>query len=294
MSNKTVSLAALFAAYAASAHTQTIITAWNFKNDYVAPGSGLDFSSSPAPSFGFGTARALGMSNYYGGTNSIDGSYLLSRPEGSADDYAWCIAGDSTKNWCEGNGWSSLAPIGSQGAEFEVSTVGFDNIQISFDVGTTAQSERNLEVEYTINGSTWLNATLTSAGSLGTLEDNTCSHDTVYGSYVELGPGWNNGITAVLSGISGVNDEAHFGFRIVNASTGADDVNVAGCGFNNDRPGDWCFGNVGNTCIPEPSTLAIASLGGLSLFLLRRMKQTNWGLTEPPECQQMFFFAQMY
>lgn len=290
---KIVCLAALFAASVAATRAQTTITTWNFASDYVAPRNGLDYNSSPAPSTGSGRASALGMSNHYNGTNSISGPDILASPGSSDGFYAWCIRGDSTKVGSGGNGWSSKAGIGTQGAEFDVSTAGFNNIQISFDVGTTAQSERNLQLEYTINGQTWLNATLTSAGSLGCLENNTCSQDTVDGSFVELGIGWNNGITADLSGITCVNNDPNFGIRIVNASTGSDDVNVEGSACNN-VSGDWCLNNVVVQSVPEPAMLTLGSLGGLSLFLLRRKKNKRSSSPNPLVCQPVFFFAQMY
>jgi hypothetical protein len=272
---KIVSLAALFVASLASAQAQTTITSWNFDSDYVAPsGSALDYNSSPAPTIGSGTASALGMNNSYNGTNSISNPDILSSAGSSSGTYAWRIRGSSTTVGSEGNGWSSSAAIGSQGAEFTTSTVGFDNIQISFDVDTTAQAERNLQLEYTLNGSVWFNATLTSAGSLGTLETNASSGNafgsTVVRSYVELGSGWNNEITANLSGIAGVANDANFGIEIVNASTGTNDVNVSGNALNN-TSGNWRVDNINITeAVPEPSALALAGLGLMGLVIFRK------------------------
>jgi hypothetical protein len=259
---KIVSLAALFIASLATAQAQTI-TDWTFDNDAVG------VNSSPAPSTGFGTATALGMSNSFNNTNSISTPDILSSAGSSTGGpNAWRIRGAGAAP-SAGNGWSSQAAIGTQGAEFDVSTLGFNNIKITFDVDTTAQAERNLELEYTLNGTTWLNATLTSAGSLGTLENNTTSANTVTGSFVELGSGWNNQITADLTDITGANDDMDFGIRIVNASTGADDVNVGGTAYNNSS-GNWRVDNVDVEAVPEPSVLALAGLGLTGLFIFRQ------------------------
>jgi PEP-CTERM motif len=260
---KIVSLAALFIASLATAHAQTL-TGWTFDND------GVGANASPAPSTGFGTATALGMSNSFNNTNSISNPDILASAGSSTSSLpdAWRIRGAGAVP-SAGNGWSSQAAIGTQGAEFDVNTLGFNNIKITFDVDTTAQAERNLELEYTLDGTTWLNATLTSGGTLGTLENNSTSGNTVIGSYVELGSGWNNQITADLTDVTGANNDADFGIRIVDASTGADDVNVSGAAYNNSS-GNWRVDNVDVDAVPEPSALALAGLGLTGLFIFRK------------------------
>ena len=68
------------------------------------------------------------------------------------------------------NGWSSAAPIGTQGAVFSASTVGYGGpINVSFDWYATTQGEANLQLKYTTDGSTWnnLQITPTAAGPHG-------------------------------------------------------------------------------------------------------------------------------
>jgi hypothetical protein len=258
MKNKRISiLTALLLASLAAAHAQTTITAWTFDNLSIAQ------NSSPAPSTGFGTALALGM------TTSLTPAPSVSNPDvqslagsSSGGVNAWRVRAKGTSP-NTGNGWTSLAAIGTQGAEFDASMAGFDAIQISFDINDTAQGEANLQLEYTTDGATWNNATLGSVGTLGTLETGSGAN-TVNGSYVKLGSsgnGWNNQITASLSGIAGVNNDSSFGIRIVNASTGADCVNAAGAALNN-TSGNWSMDNIvisGTPIapVPEPSSLGL-------------------------------------
>ena len=250
-----------------SAAKATAITDWDF-DSYA-----IGVTNSPVPSTGTGVATALGMNNSYNNTNSISTPDILSSPGAStgSSSQGWRVRGASAAPDA-GNGWSSQAPIGTQGAEFDASTAGFNSIQVSFDIDTTAQAERNLQLEYTLNGSTWFNATLTLAGSLGYLTNNSTSANTVDGSYYILGSGWNNDITANLTGITGANNDADFGIRIVNASTGADDVNVSGNALNN-TSGNWRYDNVlisGIADVPEPSTFALAGLGLAGLVAFRK------------------------
>ena len=72
---------------------------------------------------------------------------------------------------------------------------------------------------------------------------NTTSANTVNGTYIQLASGWNNQVTVDLSGLSGVDNNASFAIRIVNASTGTDCVDTTGAIYNN-TSGSWTFDNV--------------------------------------------------
>jgi hypothetical protein len=221
----------------------TTLTAWTFDNVTIG------LNSSPAPTTarnGGGTASALGMSNTYNTTNSVsnpDVQSLAGSSTGSAGPNSWRIRGSSTTAGSHGNGWSTSAPIGTQGAQFAGSTFGYYQVAVSFDVYATADAEANLQVQYTMNGSNWVTATITAVGSGGTIQNNTSSANTVIGSYVHLVSGWNNQITADLTGLSAVDNNANFAIRLVNASTGADCVDTMGAGYNN-TSGNWTFDNV--------------------------------------------------
>jgi hypothetical protein len=270
---KIVSMAALIAASLTAAQAQTTIAGWTFDNYPSAAGTII---ANPAPSTGSGTASALGFNNSYNSTTSISSPDIIADVAGNSTGSGlndWRLRGQTP-----GNGWSSQAPIGTQGAEFAASTVGYSGIQLTFDISTTKQAPANLEVLYTIDGSTWLNATLSYAGgNTATVLNNTISVNTVMGSYIQMqnsAGGWYDGITANLSGVSGVNNDPNFAVEIVNASTGVDDINQAGTAYNNSS-GNWRLDNVviGTVPVPEPSTLALAEILGLTALVgLRRLK----------------------
>ena len=271
---------ALFSHHA-DAQTVTTITGWNFNNDAVA------VNTSPAASVGTGTASTLGMNSAYNGAQTEDISDINTSTPLSTDpgtggvNTQWRIrAGDPTTgaNSATTNGWSSNAPVGSQGAQFLASTAGFSNIQVSFDWSPTTQGEGKLQLQYTLNGTTFVNvpaALFTVSGGTMTLT-NTTSANTVMGGYLQATSttAYMNGITANLSSITGANNDPNFGIRLVSASTGADDTNTAGAALNN-TSGNWRFDEVNISSIaaapaPEPSTFVLAGLGLLGVGVCSR------------------------
>lgn len=230
-------MAALLVASLSTVKAQTILTDWTFDN------SSIGINSSPSPSTGLGVASALGMANSYNNTNSLSNPDIQSLAgSSSGGPNCWRIRGESTIVGKGGNGWSTNAPIGTQGAQFTCSTLGYYKIKVSFDVYATSDAEANLQVQYTTDGSTWFNATITSAAS-GVIANNNTSPNTVNGSYLELSSGWNNQVTVDLSGVSGADNDANFAIRIVNASTGTDCVDTTGRIYNN-TSGSWSLDNL--------------------------------------------------
>ncbi len=251
------------AALASPCRAQSVITEWTFDN--LATGS----NQAPAPSVdttGTATAVSLGMSST--GLNSTAGAtgpdtsniYTLQGTDASAGNTSstnstWRIVGT--------NGWNSAAAIGTQGAQFDVSTAGESNISLSFDISMSVQAEANLQVQYTTDGVTWNNAALSYGGLGASILTNSSVSTLVNGTYFHGSPSsvdaWFNGITANFSGISAVNNDPNFAVRIVNASTGASDVNLKTNTAINNTSGNWRLDDVTftGTAIPEPSSWAL-------------------------------------
>lgn len=278
----------------ASAQT-SVITGWNF-NNYVGNSTALDVVTSPAPTTGNGTASSLGMNNNYnaslGQPASVDTSDITNSTPLSSDPGAqpngtnneWRIRGGTGSTSPGGsstasNGWSSFASIGAQGAEFQASTTGFNNLRLGFDWSPTTQGEANLEVLYTLNGSTFLNvpaALFTSLPAGVTAMTNITSANTVMGGYIQTlnSTTFNNGIVVNFSGIAGAANNPNFAVEFVNASTGADNISTKGTALNN-TSGNWRFDEVTiSGAAPEPGSFALAGLGavGLALLIRRRVK----------------------
>ena len=270
---------------AAAAKAQQTIAAWNFENDAIA------VNNSPAPSTGTGTADSIGMNIYptpnvgvtaddiVAGKNSDTGA------NGVADtSQAWRIRGQAGSNGAA-NGWSSLAPIGTQGAQFFTSTAGFSGpLTISFSWYASSQGEANLQFEYTVNGgTTYNNIPLTPGGSaagLQVLSNDGSDASTVTGSYVSdnlltggsaAGQDWFSGLTATITDPLAANNP-EFGIELVNASTGADDISTQGTALNN-TSGNWRFDRVDILETPEPSSLALLGLGVAGLTACRKSRK---------------------
>jgi hypothetical protein len=265
---KTMTLGVALLAAGGIVQAQTIVD-WDFDGlgTQAAP------YNSPAPSTGTGTATVLGMNNDYndGTTPSLPYADITATAGAStgSGSYAWRIRGGSVAGGAgTPNGWSTQAPIASQGAEFATSTAGYSDINVTFDLYTTSQAEANVALLYTLNGgSTWTDIPLSYSGSMSTAnQDNTTSLNTIMGPYLQLkqsGGGWYNQITANLSGVAGADNDSGFGIEIVNASTGTDDINQTGGAYNNNS-GNWRFDNViisGTSAVPEPSVFALLGAG---------------------------------
>lgn len=249
----------------------TPITQWTFENIPIT-----SYVPNPAPSLnnsaGAVLVTTLGMTNWMTpslGTNDPDVT------QGVAGDTSTAANGGNgitnlTHIWrvraqLAGNGWSSQAPVGTQGAQFNVDTTGFGDIQVAFDWYLTKQGEANLQFEYTDDGINWSNLPVTiPAGQLGSsanFVDNTSGVDpnSVQGYYVNSiantgGQQWFTNLTVTISDPLAGNNP-HFGIRLVNASTGTACVNGVGTALNNSS-GNWRFDNILINGITTGSTLA--------------------------------------
>ena len=244
---KLLTITAIMAASLSVAQAD-VITAWSFENEAIA------VNNSPAPSTGSGAASSIGMATYATPgvgvtTDDVDaGAAGDTGTNGNADlTNIWRVRAQAATGGGAANGWSSLAPVGAQGAVFAASTAGYTNINVSFDWYATTQGEANLQLQYTTDGVTWKNVPLTLSGSDAglTLKTNSSSTNTVSGSYVSItggGQGWFTGLTATIADPNAANNP-RFAIELVNASTGADNISASGGALNNSS-GNWRFDNV--------------------------------------------------
>jgi hypothetical protein len=175
-----MSIAALFAASLPPAHAD-VITAWTFENNAIA------LNNSPAPSTGSGTATSIGIATYATPSVGVTTDDVLmgvagdTGVNGVADtSQIWRVRAQAAAGGGAANGWSSLAPVGTQGVMFAASTVGYTNINVSFDWYATNQGEANLQLQYTTDGATWHNVPLNPGSTSGiAVMNNTSSANTV-------------------------------------------------------------------------------------------------------------------
>ncbi len=273
-----ISVILLAASPTARQASAAVITQWNFEN----PPDPIAVNNSPAPSTGAGTAGSIGMNVYPTPNVGVTTDDVL---QGVAGDTGVNTVANLTQVWRvraqagangAANGWSSLAPIGTQGAVFAASTVGYNAINVSFDWYATTQGEANLQLEYTNDGANWHNVPITLGGSDAGLValTNSTSPNTVLGSYVSdnklvngtpAGQNWFTGLTATISDPAAANNP-NFAIEMVNASTSADNVSTAGTALNNSS-GNWRFDNItiSGAAVPEPCTFLLAGLGLISI-----------------------------
>ena len=244
------------------------ISQWNFSTVGPAP------FNSPAPDVGTGKATALGMDNNYtfSSGNTITGSGTFTPTTvyttgsvASADivatpgePNAWRVRGPSNSENApqgQGNGWALQAPQYTQGAQFSSSTAGYTNVSFHFDWYTTTQGVKNLQEQYTLNGTTWIN---------------------INSPLTAVSNGWLAPQTIDFSGIAGAGNDSNFGVRLVSVYDNSlqfpnyGSANGGQGGYYNNNSGNWRFADVGFTgaAVPEPSSyvLSIVALAGLIVW----------------------------
>ena len=186
-------------------------------------------------------------------------------PNGNPSGNGWAIYNISSGTSHDG------APQYTQGIQLDTSTVGYSNINFSFDWYSTTQGIRDLQFQYNLtpsNSATWVNmgASLASQASVGQglspVVNTNVGAGTAPGgaSYVFIATpndffGGSNPstISVNLSSIAGANNDPNLGIRLVSAfdSTGHIPDDYAGATLNggytqiyNNSSGNWRFGNL--------------------------------------------------
>jgi hypothetical protein len=272
--------AAIFTMTSAKAQ---VFADWTFESDTVATNNapiadtGIDGKTGNSSA----TAAGLGMTNSLNSTTSVNTDDVLQGvTSGSKTDTGANGLSDGGLEWrvrgqSPGNGWSSQAAIGTQGAAFSASTVGANAgasaITVSFDFYDTSAGEANMEFLYSTNGgTTWTNLALnipTADVGLTNKTGSVADANTFNGAYVSAGTAgqnWYQGLSATITNPSALND-AGFEIEMVNASTGADDTTASGSAENG-TSGNWRFDNIEIQATPEPSSWMLA-LGAIGLAI---------------------------
>ncbi len=218
------------------------------------------------------SAEQLGMTNNYAyaageGPGSLASCDInIPAPPNNATQVGWRIRGNgNSANSGSGvaNGWNSAAPEYSQGAEFDSSTAGYQNISVTFDWEPTNKGCRDLQVMYNLNIS------------------NSAGWTPLPGAFVLCGTSggdWTFGSN--FSFPASANNDPNFGVRLVSAYDASNGftayADTTGSPLNNSS-GNWGFNNISisGTAVPEPSTIALLT-GATGVGLLRWSRRRRY------------------
>lgn len=227
--------AAIVGSFVSSSVFGATITQWDFNSP--TPDSNTS-TGTTSPAIGSGTASLIGGTTATFASGDASGG---SSDPATGDDSAWNIT-----TWA-----AQSTGDKSRGVQFAVSTVGYDNITITFDQRHSNTVAREFVVQYTTDGSTFTDiATFTATA----------------------GDTWFNNRSVDLTAISAVNNNANFAFRIVASFTGepgsAYDASTPSSTYGTSGTARFDMVTVSGAVIPEPATLGL--LGLASLIGLRR------------------------
>jgi hypothetical protein len=163
---------------------QTTITQWNFNSN---PPDALTTTGSSTPSTGSGSSSTIG---------GVTSSFASGTSNGGSSDPA------TTDN--TGYGLTTFPASGAgnktAGYQFAVSTAGYQNIQINFDLRHSNTGSRFFTVQYTTN------VTVGSPTWVDFATDSTTAGDI-----------WTNNRTYNFTSVTALNNDSHAAFRIVSA-----------------------------------------------------------------------------
>jgi len=153
------------------------IARWTFNS---VPADGDVTTGVTTPEIGSGTASCVG--------GTYPAGYLI----GSSSDPGWFDADNSSWNI------KGYPPIGTgnkqYGVEFKLSTVGYQDILVTFEQQNNSRASRYYRVQYTVNGTDYIDADAIDLGGM--------QNQFVF-------------VSADLRQVTGVNNNPNFGFRIV-------------------------------------------------------------------------------
>ena len=233
---RTSLLAVAASAVLASAASATVVTQWDFNDAQVSTGGTL------TPNIGAGVASLVGGATASFGSGS-----------GSSDS----AASNLNDSWITTTYPSQGTGSNTRGVRFDVSTVGFTGITVSWDQRNSNTASGWWLFEYTLDGSTFSSAGLLNGGAY---------QMTVGGSFV-------NGLSMDLSTISGADNNANFGFRITSIfapGTGGYVVTSGTASYGASGTARWDMVTINGSAVPGPGALALLGVAGVVSSRRRR------------------------
>lgn len=227
-----------------TSHAQTI-SLWNFNSN---PADGSSATGTTAPALGSGTASLIGGVTGAFGSGDANGGSSDPFTSSPTDDSGW-----QTTGYAATSGANK-----STGVQFNVSTLGFTDIKLSFDIRHSNTSSRYERVQYSLDGLNFID----SVGFTGAAGDT-----------------WFNNRLADLTGIAGVANNPNFAFRIVSewestaTGSGADAFLASNLTGTYATSGTWRFDmvTVSGVVVPEPTALSLAGVGLAVLAFRQRV-----------------------
>lgn len=235
-STRTLTLAAAVAAgivaSLANAGIAETITQWNFNGPSAA-------EATLNPNIGFGAASLVGGTTASFASGAASGG--SSDPAGGAPpNYAWNVTTFAAQG-LENN---------QRGVQFNVSTVGFESIVVSWDQRHSNTSSAFVLFQYSLDGVNFIDGDVFQATA---------------------GDTWFNNRSVDLSSIAGASNNANFAFRIVATFGPAGGYVASNPTSNYGTGGTWRFDMVTVAgVIPAPGAIALFGLAGLAGVRRRR------------------------
>jgi len=259
---------ALVAGLAASAASADVFTQWNFNSN---PADAATATGTITPNTGSGTLSSIGLTTNLFASGDASG--------GSSDPATGDDSGFQTTTYPAASANNETA-----GLQVLASTVGWENLIVSWDQRHSNTASRFWAFYYTLDGSAWTRlavdgtnanpgATPASGAPANTpgLFGGNGTFSAFDGTVTGAGDDWFNQRSVNLSSIAGAADNANFGFRVVSSfGSGSSYVASSGGTYGTSSTSRFDMVTLNGTAIPTPGAFALLGLGGLMAMRRRR------------------------